>query len=54
MFVLCLVDSKNIINFVANIECVLADYLCGANSRTNTRIIYYGKEERYYAIQDLG
>ena len=37
MFALCLVDRKNMTNFVANIEYALVIYLCTTNSRTNTK-----------------
>ena len=49
-----LAKLKNIIIFVANIGCAIAAYLRNANAERTLKLIYYGKEERYYAIQDSG
>ena len=54
MFAKCLVKLENIIIFVANIGCAIATYLRSENAERTLKLIYYGKEERYYAIQDSG
>ena len=54
MFAICLDGLSNIFTFIANIVCVKLPYLCTANMKQTLKLKYYGKEERYYAIQNLG
>ena len=54
MFVICLYELSNIFIFVANIVCAKLPYFCTANMKQTLKLKYYGKEECYYAIQDLG
>ena len=54
MFAICLDRLSNISTFVANIVCAKLPYLCTANMKQTLKLKYYGKEECYYAIQDLG
>ena len=54
MFAICLDGLSNISTFVANIVCAKLPYLCTANMKQTLKLKYYGKEECYYAIQNLG
>ena len=40
--------------FVTNIVCAKLTYFCTANRKQTLKLIYYGKEKCYYAIQDIG
>lgn len=50
MFVLYLGMFAIIFIFAANIECAVLTYFCTANRKQTLKLIYYGKEECYYAI----
>ena len=54
MFAIYLDKLAIIFIFIANVAYVKLSYLCTANMKQTLKLKYYGKEECYYAIQDLG